>query len=84
MSYRIEQVVECETYLGESPVWDVETGIFWWVDGTGRRKGKDNIFRLEPRSGKVDARAIPTTTSGLWQSAKTEGWFWRWMMALFL
>ena len=59
MSYRIEQIVECETYLGESPVWDVETGIFWWVDGTGRRKGKDNIFRLEPRSGKVDARAIP-------------------------
>ena len=59
MSYGIEQIVDCETYLGESPIWDVETGIFWWVDGTGRRKGKDNVFRLDPRSGKVETRSIP-------------------------
>ena len=26
MSYRIEQIVDCENYLGEGPVWDIETG----------------------------------------------------------
>jgi len=59
MSYKIECVVQCENYLGESPLWDVETGLFYWVDGTGRRKGKDNVFRLDPRSGAVETRSIP-------------------------
>jgi len=59
MTYKIERVVECENYLGESPLWDIESGMFYWVDGTGRRKGKDNIFRLNPRSGKVETRSIP-------------------------
>ena len=59
MTYKIERIVDCETYLGESPVWDVESGLFYWVDGTGRRKGKDNVFRLDPSSGKVETRSIP-------------------------
>ncbi|MDP6843653.1 MAG: SMP-30/gluconolactonase/LRE family protein [Rhodospirillales bacterium] len=59
MTYRIEQVADCENYLGEGPVWDVESGLFYWVDGTGRRKGKDNVFRMEPRSGRVESRSIP-------------------------
>ena len=73
MSYRIEQIVECETYLGESPVWDVETGIFWWVDGTGQRKGKNNIFRLDPRSGKIDTRAIANHDIGALAIRKNGG-----------
>ena len=59
MSYKIECVVECENYLGESPIWDVDSGMFYWVDGTGRRKGKDNIFRLNPRTGTFESRLIP-------------------------
>ncbi len=39
MSYRIEQIVACENYLGEGPVWDAVSGLFYWVDGTGRRFG---------------------------------------------
>ncbi len=59
MTYKIECLVACENYLGESPLWDVESGMFYWVDGTGRRKGKDNVFRMDPRSGKVETRSIP-------------------------
>ena len=59
MTYKIECVVACENYLGESPLWDVESGMFYWVDGTGRRKGKDNVFRMDPRTGAVETRAIP-------------------------
>lgn len=59
MSYRIEQIVDCENYLGEGPVWDVESGFFYWVDGTGRRKGKDNVFRMETGTGHVESRSIP-------------------------
>ncbi|MEK9679044.1 MAG: SMP-30/gluconolactonase/LRE family protein [Rhodospirillaceae bacterium] len=59
MSYQIERIVDCETYLGEGPVWDVESGLFYWVDSTGRRSGRDNVFRLDPSSGKVETRSIP-------------------------
>ena len=59
MTLKIECVVECENYLGESPVWDVEGGMLYWVDGTGRRKGKHNIFRLNPRTGQFNSRLIP-------------------------
>jgi sugar lactone lactonase YvrE len=37
MGVRIECVLECENHLGEGPVWDVEEGRLYWVDGTGRR-----------------------------------------------
>ena len=36
MSMRIECVLECGNHLGEGPVWDVEDGCLYWVDGTGR------------------------------------------------
>ena len=39
MSYTIECVLECGNHLGEGPVWDVEEGRLYWVDGTGRRIG---------------------------------------------
>jgi sugar lactone lactonase YvrE len=51
---RIECVLECANHLGEGPVWDVEEGRLYWVDGTGRRVGKPAIWRLDPRTGKVD------------------------------
>jgi sugar lactone lactonase YvrE len=51
---KIECVLECENHLGEGPVWDVEEGRLYWADGTGRRVGKPAIWRLDPRTGKVD------------------------------
>jgi L-arabinonolactonase len=54
MSLRIECILQCENHLGEGPVWDVEEQRLYWVDGTGRRVDKPSIWRLDPRSGKVD------------------------------
>ena len=54
MAYRIECVLECRNHLGEGPVWDVGTGVLWWLDGTGRRVGNPSIWRLEPKTGRVD------------------------------
>lgn len=54
MSVRIECILDCENHLGEGPVWDVEEGRLYWVDGTGRRVGKPELWRLDPRSGKAE------------------------------
>lgn len=54
MPVRIECVLECENHLGEGPVWDVEEGRLYWVDGTGRRVGKPSIWRLDPASGRTE------------------------------
>ncbi len=54
MTIKIECVLQCENHLGEGPVWDVEEGLLYWVDGTGRRVGKQAIWRLDPRTGKVE------------------------------
>jgi sugar lactone lactonase YvrE len=54
MTMRIECVLTCDNHLGEGPVWDVEEGRLYWVDGTGRRVGKPSIWRLDPRTGKID------------------------------
>ena len=48
---RIECVLACENHLGEGPIWDVEEGCLYWVDGTGRRVGNPSIWRLDPRTG---------------------------------
>ncbi len=53
MGYRIECLVEAGNHLGEGPLWDVEEGALYWVDGTGRRVGNPAIWRLDPRSGKT-------------------------------
>jgi L-arabinonolactonase len=50
---KIECVLECANHLGEGPVWDVEEGCLYWVDGTGRRVGNPSIWRLDPRTGKT-------------------------------
>lgn len=59
MKYKIERWIEVENYLGESPIWDVEEARFYWVDGTGRRKGKDNVFRYDPKTDTLETRSIP-------------------------
>jgi len=46
-------VVECANHLGEGPVWDVEDGCLYWLDGTGRRVGNPSIWRLNPRTGRT-------------------------------
>jgi sugar lactone lactonase YvrE len=54
MTLKIECVLQCANHLGEGPVWDVEEGSLYWVDGTGRRVGKPSIWRLHPRTGKTE------------------------------
>ena len=53
MAFKIECILECNNHLGEGPVWDVEEGCLYWVDGTGRRVGKPSIWRMNPKTGKV-------------------------------
>jgi sugar lactone lactonase YvrE len=53
MSVKIECILECENHLGESPVWDVEEGRLYWVDGTGPRVRKPAIWRLNPTTGEI-------------------------------
>ena len=52
MHYSIECLIADANELGEGPVWDVEDGLLYWVDGTGRRVGKPSIWRLNPRTGE--------------------------------
>lgn len=54
MTIRIECVLQCENLVGESPIWDVEERRLYWVDSTGRRVGKPALWRLDPRTGKVE------------------------------
>ena len=54
MTVKIECVLECDNHLGEGPVWDVEEARLYWVDGTGRREGKPALWRMDPKSGKVE------------------------------
>ena len=54
MTISIECVLQCENLLGEGPVWDVEEGRLYWVDGTGRRVGKPSVWRLDPRTERVE------------------------------
>jgi sugar lactone lactonase YvrE len=53
MTIKIECVLQCGNHLGEGPVWDIEEGCLYWLDGTGRRVGNPSIWRLNPRTGAV-------------------------------
>lgn len=54
MGVRIECILGCSNHLGEGPVWDVEEGRLYWVDGTGRRVGNPAIWRMDPGTGMVE------------------------------
>lgn len=56
--FSIECLLCCENHLGEGPLWDVETQHLYWVDSTGRRVGKDAIWRMDPASGHVESWAL--------------------------
>jgi L-arabinonolactonase len=58
MAYKIECVLECANYLGESPIWDVTEGRLYWVDGTGRRVNKPSIWRMDPKTQKVESWSL--------------------------
>src|SRR5260370_24274322 len=62
---KIECVLQCANHLGEGPVWDIEEGRLYWVDGTGRRAGKPSIWRLDPRSGKTENWSIKRDVGAL-------------------
>ncbi|MBI2802172.1 MAG: SMP-30/gluconolactonase/LRE family protein [Gammaproteobacteria bacterium] len=53
MGYSIECVVAEANELGEGPIWDVEEGVLYWVDGVGRRVGKPSIWQYDPRNGRT-------------------------------
>src|SRR5258708_7134532 len=62
---QIECVLQCANHLGEGPVWDVEEGRLYWVDGTGRRVNKPSIWRLDPKSGKAENWSIKRDVGAL-------------------
>lgn len=53
--FNIDCLLNCENHLGEGPVWDEESGLLYWVDSTGRRVGKDAIWRLDPQTGRLQS-----------------------------
>ena len=65
MPYRIECVLECGNHLGEGPIWDVEEGRLYWVDGTGRRVGNPSIWRLDPRTGRTETWSLAQDVGAL-------------------
>ena len=82
MGYRIECVLQCENHLGEGPVWDVDTGVLWWLDGTGRRVGNPSIWRLDPRTNSVsnwsldhDVGALAVQKNGKLVLALSDGFY---------
>jgi len=59
MSVKIECILECDNHLGEGPVWDVEEGRLYWLDCTGPRFGKKAVWRMDPKTGKVENWDLP-------------------------
>jgi L-arabinonolactonase len=53
VTYRIECVLDIGNHLGEGPIWDVQEGKLYWVDGTGRRVGNPSLWQLDPRTGNT-------------------------------
>ncbi|SLN71342.1 SMP-30/gluconolactonase/LRE family protein [Oceanibacterium hippocampi] len=54
MSARFERVGATVDLLGESPLWDVETAAFYWIDTRGRK-----IHRLDPETGAYRDWSVP-------------------------
>lgn len=68
-------VIEAEAELGESPVWDEETGTLWWIDWSG-----GTVYRSDMSTGSSlrydvgpDVAAVALTTSGCIALAQAHG-----------
>ncbi len=59
MSLKIECILDCNNHLGEGPVWDVDEGRLYWLDCTGPRFGKKAVWRMDPKTGKVESWDLP-------------------------
>jgi sugar lactone lactonase YvrE len=58
MTLKTECVLQVNNHLGEGPVWDVQEGCLYWLDGTGRRVGNPSIWRLDPRTGRSESWSL--------------------------
>jgi L-arabinonolactonase len=56
----IECVLNCQAELAESPVWDPEEGVLYWVNIKGRE-----IHRYDPANGKDHAWKTPADVGSL-------------------
>lgn len=49
-----------QTVLGEGPMWSVRDQVLYWIDIVSRR-----VFRLRPRTGRVDVKELPFAPSAV-------------------
>ncbi|MYG92728.1 MAG: SMP-30/gluconolactonase/LRE family protein, partial [Acidimicrobiia bacterium] len=57
---RIDCVAAADARLGESPVWDSEAGLLWWVDIGGRA-----VHRYDPVSNRDEETSVSVTPAAL-------------------
>ncbi|MCE2528060.1 MAG: SMP-30/gluconolactonase/LRE family protein [Actinomycetia bacterium] len=57
---QIDCVVPADAQLGESPVWDGERGVLWWVDINGRA-----IHQYDPVAGEDRSTDVPRKPAAL-------------------
>ncbi len=60
------RVIDLPLILGESPVWDEERGVLWFIDITAQL-----IWRLDPESGALARHALPAEVGSI--GLATEG-----------
>lgn len=51
---KIEAIVDCNTILGEGPLWDVAEQRLYWIDSYGQK-----IFRANASGGEVESWDVP-------------------------
>jgi L-arabinonolactonase len=56
----IRPIVDCQTTLGEGPLWDVREQKIYWVDSTGRK-----IFRADADGKDVESWDVPSDIGSL-------------------
>ena len=56
----IRPIVECQTTLGEGPLWDVREQKIYWVDSLGRK-----IYRADGDGKDVESWDVPSEIGSL-------------------
>lgn len=51
---RIEQLVDCNTTLGEGPLWDIDSQRIYWIDSFG-----DKVFRATEKGEEIESWNVP-------------------------